>query len=218
MFHWLNAYWGLVASIAAAAFALIMKGTELLDACVRLYRRFRGIPEVPASVSPEAFGVDLNARYGFRFAFPKTWDRSDPTNSDGSSYSHPKYPSVRISAWGEIPIEYLTDGRCTSDAPYAAGARRGRAPASIISVPSGRYETFNVQGKLVRDRIPGARSVFDTEENGKKYRVMSLSVESVHGVRVHVCCGSPKHLYKSFEPVFVYVCDSLELFPGAQFG
>ena len=113
MFHWLNTYWGLLASIAAAVFALVMKGSELLDACVRLYHRVRGIPDVPASVSPEAFGVDCNTRYGFKFAFPKTWDRSDPINSDGSSYSHPKYDSVRISAWGGIPIEYLTGGRCT---------------------------------------------------------------------------------------------------------
>jgi len=213
---WIRTHWGLLATAAATVSALIVKGPALLEGWGRVYRRLRCAPETPPCVSPDVFAEDYNERFGFKFAHPKDWDRFDPANCDGSTYTHPTFPSVRISAWGEIPIEDLIG---TSGAPDRSAVNATPTEGEgqdVVRVDSGRYETLNTGGGLVRARVPGTRSVFDLKENGKKLRVMNLCVESLQGTRIHIRCVSPKYLFASFEPTFLVVCSSLELFPGIQ--
>ena len=213
---WIGIHWGLFVAAAATVSAVIVKGPALLEGWGRVYRRLLCVPETPLSVSCDDFAEDDNARYGFKFAHPKDWDRLDPANGDGSTYAHPKFPSVRISAWGAIPIEDLIGNSGAPDRSAVHATAAEREGRNILRVDSGRYETLNIGGEFVRWKVPGARSDFDLKQNGKKLRVMNLCVESFYGTRIQIRCVSPKYLFASFEPTFLFVCSSLELFPGLQ--
>jgi hypothetical protein len=45
-----------------------------------------------------------NPRFGFSFVEPRTWDRSDPLNGDGNSYSHPTKTNVSYSVSGMYDV------------------------------------------------------------------------------------------------------------------
>lgn len=216
LLHWVSTHWGLLAAAAAGVSALVVKGPAVLEAWVRLYRRLRSIPDAPPTLAPDDFALEHNRRFGFRILRPKEWDTAYPTSGDGFSCCHPQLPSVRISAWGEIPIEDLI-GTSSALRGSSSGANRDeKRTEEVARAESWRYENVDAEGRLAREKVPGTRSVADAKQDGVKVRVMNLSVESLQGTRIHVCCVAPRHLFASFEPTFLAVCNSMELFPGLQ--
>ena len=210
LFHWTTSYWTWLASAVAALSALILKGPELLKSCTLLYRRLRQLPESPYVASPEDFGVDHNPRFGFRFAYPKKWDRSDPENSDGSAYVNPTYPSVEVRAWGSYPVVWPTLDEWISNTVGPSAGHPRESITVLRKADSGKYCIRQVNGRILREKVPGVRVVYDCKQGRTRYRVMQLFVQS-DGPQVGVRCQAPKHLYGSFEQVFLHVCDNLEL-------
>jgi len=47
---------------------------------------------------------ESNPRFGFSFVHPYTWDREDPTNSDGNRFRHPIDPQIEMAAWGGYAV------------------------------------------------------------------------------------------------------------------
>jgi hypothetical protein len=204
---WAATYWKWLLSAAAGFYVLIVQGREIFPVCARLYRRVRGVPESPYSAHAGGFGTDVNPRFGFKFAYPSKWDRSDPDNCDGSLYVHPTYGSVEVRAWGAWPVVWPTLEEWvanTLDPHSEAGIQ------AVRKVDSGKYHTRQVGKHVGRRKVPGVRAVYDLKAGKKKYRVMQLFVQG-DGPQVGVRCVAPKHLYRGFEPLFLHVCDSLEL-------
>jgi hypothetical protein len=204
---WAATHWKSLSAGFAATSILILRGREIFGICAGVYRKARGVPESPYRVRPDDFGSDLNPRFGFKFAYPKKWDRSDPENSDGSTYIHPTYASVEVRAWGTYPVVWPTieEGIANTLAP-----RSGEAIRVIRRADSGKYYIAQVGEQVVRQKVPGVRAVYDLKPDKKWYRVMQLFVQC-DGPQVGVRCLAPRHLYRSFEPLFLHVCDSLEL-------
>lgn len=55
----------------------------------------------------EEFESNINSRFGFKFLYPKTWDRSDPMNNDGNKYIHPT--NEKISITGSASFSFIED-------------------------------------------------------------------------------------------------------------
>jgi hypothetical protein len=198
---WLASSGGVIAAVGT----FILKGPEIIESGSRTYRKVRGIPETPYPVSSEAFGTDSIPRFGFKFAYPMRWDRSDPDNSDGSCYRNPRYPLVTVVAYGSNPVL-----EPTTLEGWVEAALEGPHRKLLSKVESGRYLVGGSRTWRVREKVPGVRAVYEYKDRKTTYRVMAQFVQ--HDAQVCVLCSAPKYLFGSFEQMFLHVCDSLELY------
>jgi hypothetical protein len=54
----------------------------------------------PILFSSDQLSRIVNSRYGFVFSYPSTWNRADPANSDGYTFSNPDRSAVSFAAYG----------------------------------------------------------------------------------------------------------------------
>ncbi len=202
--HWLPAY-----SILVTLIALIPQAPKYIDAVQDLYRRARNIPSL-ASVEAIELVTDSNPRFAFQFDHPKIWDRMDPSNSDGSSYSHPKYPNVRISVWGGYNIldETLDNWVTKAMSLHKLDWAIEKNLKQRLIVDSGKILLEEKLNVTCRTNLNGKRVVYDVKIDNRKYRAMQIFVQ-VDNRQLGIRCIAPTYLFESFEFLFLKVCNSL---------
>jgi hypothetical protein len=134
--QWIANYWKLLVSsgVVAAIGTFILKGPEIIEGWSRTYRRVRGTQATPFVAPVEDFVTDFIPRFGFKFAAPKGWDRTDPENSDGSCYRNPIDPMVTVLAYGQNPVIEPTDFD-----EWVEASLRGPHVRLLSKVESGRF-------------------------------------------------------------------------------
>ena len=92
-----------ISIVIALLLAGIASVTTNLREIVSFVNGIMGKPTMER-MSDQDLETEVNPRFGFSFSYPKTWDRVDPANADGSSYFDPKEPRVSFSAWGGYAV------------------------------------------------------------------------------------------------------------------
>jgi hypothetical protein len=210
---YIRVHWVLLSSLAAGTVAVFTTAPQFIEAVQKLYRRFRRIPDAVSAAAAE-LTADVNVRFGFRFDHPSVWDRRDPENSDGATYTNPQYPKVEIRAWGSYAVVWSSLDAWINECLYSKN-RDEKASKIHALVDSGRYLVKATPNGEVREKIDGKRVVYDVTIGSKKYTAMQQFVQ-VGNRQVGLRCLAPRYLFSSFNPLFLKVCASLEILVESQ--
>ncbi len=162
------------------------------------------------------FAHDANSRFAFSFDYPKTWDRTDPANSDGNTYICPKNDFVTLRVWGSW------SGALMGDATTEEFLRQ-KAKYNLVSKrESGKnyYEWNEIDDDVVetREQIPGIRMVYEYFDTDRKVKMRALLIETTHNDRsVSLMCEAPANLYPSYEDLFLELGSRLRILKLPEF-
>lgn len=190
-----------------AVLTALPKAIESIDAVKRYLRH---VPDA-ATISQTELALDTNVRFHFHFQYPATWDRKDPGNSDGATYTNPQYPQVEIRGWGSYAVVWPTLEEFTRESLRIDHVANGDKVMKVRSVvDSGRY-LLGMTGKYPsKEKIDGKRATYDMRIEGRKYRVMQ-QFTLWDNRQISVRCVAPIYLYPAFEMLFLKACSSLEI-------
>jgi hypothetical protein len=130
--------------------------------------------EQPIHLRPSELGRATNARYGFSFEYPLTWERNDPANGDGLLAVGPS-DGLEVLAYGGLPLdsEQANDpyGRIESrTAEYMAYLKE--SGGKVVDGPAQQ----NVPVMLSSDsstEVPGSRILVSTPRGPRTPAVKS---------------------------------------------
>ena len=156
-----------------------------------------GRPQETTSVrvEPSELRTAKNIRYGFSFQYPVTWQRRDPSNSDGLAAIGPE-PGLELSAYGRLPsvgpapadvferLEFqerqLSEGSRVVEPPTQQNVTR--------SLPSG--ETFE---------MAGSRFVLETDASDGVPPLTTVALVTTTAERdVEMLCRVPTRIYEAW--------------------
>ncbi|HET9281604.1 MAG TPA: hypothetical protein VFR24_06545 [Candidatus Angelobacter sp.] len=199
-----------MSSIAGSAFAVLTALPKVIESFYSLKRSLRHVPDA-ATISQTELALDTNVRFHFHFQYPATWDRKDPGNSDGATYTNPQYPQVEIRGWGAYAAVWPTLEEFTSESLRIDHAAKGDKVMKVRSVvDSGRYLLRMTREDPSKEKIDGKRSTYDLYAGGRKYRAMQQFTQW-NDRQISVRCLAPPYLYPAFELLFLKICSSLEI-------
>lgn len=147
-----------------------------------------------------------NPRFGFSFLHPRVWDRKDPTNGDGNTFTHPKERDIEILAWGGYAVvspefddwvEQVIEWE--SEKPgfvLVTNVASGGEMIDFVEGAGGSYEK-------VRTQIEGRRIVFRTGEGGHLTQMrMFLQLADT---QVSLACQAPTNIFEQYEDLFLKI-------------
>lgn len=147
-----------------------------------------------------------NPRFGFSFLHPVVWDRHDPTNGDGNTFSHPKDPRIEIRAWGGYAVlcpEF--DDRvaqsiewCSEEVDFEllADVYSGGCMIDFIACHGDTFEE-------VCTPIEGRRIVYRSEKGGNLtcMRIFLQMNDTQFGLQ----CQAPTEIFDLYEDLFLTI-------------
>ncbi|HEY2914595.1 MAG TPA: hypothetical protein VGK21_14625 [Candidatus Angelobacter sp.] len=215
IFQYVREHWLLVSSAVGAVFAVLTGLPKAVESIDSIKRYLRHVPDA-ANISQAELALDTNVRFSFHFQHPATWDRKDPENSDGATYTNPEYPQVEVRGWGAYAVVWPTLEEFTRESLRIDCAAQGDKVMKVRSVvDSGRYLVRTTGQDASREKIDGKRATYDMHVRGRKYRAMQQFTQW-NNRQVSVRCLAPSYLYPAFEPLFLRVCSSLEVLSEGQ--
>jgi hypothetical protein len=140
----------------------------ILDVPSKVYDAWHVLnpPDEPYEFSQKDLVRTSNPRFGFSFLHPRTWDRKDPTNSDGHTFVNPMDNDTEIAAWGQFDVVEGSSGMHDDTQKQLLGYRL------IEDVEKGMWlvdtKVVNGERKPVRTEIPGRRLKYEYDRDGKK--------------------------------------------------
>jgi len=168
------------------------------------------------TIAQTQLALDTNSRFCFHFEYPATWDRIDPQNLDGSTYTNPEYPAIEVRGWGSYASAWPTLEEWTEK---SLRIDNGPTSPNILKVrsltDSGRYLVTITAKRMSKEKIDGKRAVYDLKISNKKFRAMQ-QLAQFENRQVSVRCMAPAYMYPSFEGLFLRVCSSLEILSESQ--
>jgi hypothetical protein len=160
-----------------------------------------GEPVERINLSDADLMEDYNARFGFTYLYPKTWNRSYlPVNGDGTSYTDPKNENVEVRASGSLIVlpENRPDLICKSNEPDCT--------------PSGRNVFLQKKDgtKQIYYKIDGVRRREEVVLSGKGYTVISITTIYKESV-ISISCQAPSDTYENYEDLCNRLVASLSI-------
>jgi hypothetical protein len=171
-----------------------------------------GAPTQHQTVAIQELDTEVNSRFGFSFSYPHTWDRSDPANADGNSYTDPKDQRVSFSAWGGFAVVTQNLDDFASFTLRSAETQPGFR--LILNQESGRHligwDTVGTTFIETRQPIEGRRIVYEIRESAERYTVMQVFTQ-VDDIQFSLQCRAPSSLFSAYEDLFLTLSSSLRV-------
>ncbi len=160
----------------------------------------------------EHLGLEINARFGFSFLYPKTWDRRDSENSDGNIYVHPKDERVEMRAWGGYGVVSPSLEEWVS---WTLGHEAERPGYRLLmNRDSGRHVHYFTENdsEVVesRDQIRGRRVMYEIERDGRPITTMQVFTQ-FEDTQFAIRCQAPSPDFSRFEDLFITLGQSLRV-------
>ncbi len=178
---------------------------------LEIYRVMERRPE-PASdfllELPSELKRIVNPRFGFSFLAPENWDRCEPQNGDGCSFSHPDDPRIEIRGWaGHDVLDLDIDSSVESFMDY----QRKQGYFELISSSDATRSVMNIN-VAEPDGPPAQIAVKATRIIYRAGTVSCLHVKTrVGGTDFDLRCQAPFDRFVEFRELFVLVSNSLRV-------
>jgi hypothetical protein len=190
--------------------ALLLVGVALLGAIggaiggVReIIDLFDGSPEAPpakrtaVSFDPSELKTAKNARYGFSFQYPATWERQDPVNGDGLAASGPE-PGLELVGYGALPTIGPSPADTFNRLDYQVRQLTDGPGTRLVEGPSQQNVTRFLPGGETTE-VAGSRFVRTTDPTSEEPALTSVGLTTTTSDRdVTMLCQVPTRLYSSY--------------------
>ncbi len=159
------------------------------------------------------FGYASNSRFGFAFIYPKTWDRQDPTNSDGNTYVNPTNPEVKLYFWGSYFSSYGNGGNFAEKLKENNKGKRGFKLLSYTYSGKDALSFAEEEGETITQSEPieGWRYVYKVREGRKKKTVMGIYIP-FNEIYYEVRCEAPSMLFPAYKDLFLHIISEFKVY------
>jgi hypothetical protein len=148
----------------------------------------------------------VNPRFGFSFLAPENWERWEPQNNDGCSFSHPDEPRIEIRSWaGYAVLDLDIDSTVEAFMDY----QRKQGYFELISTTDATRSVMNINMEQP-DGPPTQIAVKATRIVYRAGTFSCLHVKTrVGGTDFDLRCQAPFDRFLEFRELFVLVSHSL---------
>jgi hypothetical protein len=195
-------------SIILVAGAVLSRIIDIITFLKNLKELFKKSNNVKECYKIESSNLNRTSNPRFRFSYiePRTWDRLDPDNGDGSKYMHPTKSNISFSVSGMHDV--LEDGDVSNTIKrQVESLSKQRGFKLLLSRPSGSYYyDFPDENTIETQKIRAWRLKYNLldRSSGKLLTIFEYRC-NFDGVCFTIHCQVPRKEFDIYEEFFLLI-------------
>jgi hypothetical protein len=151
----------------------------------------------PVRLRTSELETATNARYGFSFQYPVTWERNDPVNGDGLAAIGPE-PGLEVFGYGSLPTPGPSPADTFDRLEYLMRETVDATGARVVDGPTQQnVSQFLPEGET--SQLAGSRFITETSAaNGEPAMTSVVLVTTTRERDVTMQCQVPTVLYSRY--------------------